>query len=50
MSEESLRAAMSAPIRRDPEPVEIQTDTSLLARIARLWDSWFAAFVGGRWL
>jgi hypothetical protein len=30
------------------DPVVIQTDTSLLARGARLWDSWWGAVVGGR--
>jgi hypothetical protein len=48
MSEESLRAAMSAPIKREPAPEVVYTDTSLLARFARLWDSWFAAAFGGK--
>jgi hypothetical protein len=50
MTIESHKAAMSAPIKREPAPEVVYTDTSLLARFARLWDSWVAAVFGVRWL
>jgi hypothetical protein len=50
MSLDSYKTAMSAPIKREPAPEVVYTDTSLLARFARLFDSWVAAVFGGRWL